>query len=57
MIKVLWWYAIVTTIFAAMRPEIFLGDFTAFVDTIWNGICRSVKWIVDIGNVLAQLGD
>lgn len=34
MIKVLWWYAIVTTIFAAMRPEIFLGDFTAFVDTI-----------------------
>ena len=57
MIKVLWWYAIVTTIFAAMRSEIFLGDFTAFVDTIWNGICRSGKWIVDIGNVLAQVGD
>ena len=57
MIKVLWWYAIVTTIFAAMRSEIFLGDFTAFVDTIWNGICRSGKCIVDIGNVLAQVGD
>ena len=57
MIKVLWWNAIVTTIFAAMRSEIFLGDFTAFVDTIWNGICRSGKWIVDIGNVLAQVGD
>lgn len=57
MIKVLWWYAIVTTIFAAMRSEIFLGDFTAFVDTIWNGICRSGKWIVNIGNVLAQVGD
>lgn len=57
MIKVLWWYAIVTTIFAAMMSEIFLGDFTAFVDTIWNGICRSGKWIVDIGNVLAQVGD
>lgn len=57
MIKVLWWYAIVTTIFAAMRSEIFLGDFTAFVDTIWNGIWRSGKWIVDIGNVLAQVGD
>ena len=55
MIAVLWWYAIVTTIFAAMRSEIFLGDFTAFVDTIWNGICRSGKWIVDIGNVLAQV--
>ena len=57
MIKVLWWYAIVTTIFAAMRSEIFLGDFTAFVDTIWNGICRSGKCIVDMGNVLAQVGD
>ena len=57
MIVVLWWYAIVTTIFAAIRSEIFLGDFTAFVDTIWNGICRSGKWIFDIGNVLAQMGD
>lgn len=35
----------------------FIVDFTAFVDTIWNGICRSGKWIVDIGNVLAQVGD
>ena len=36
MIVVLWWYAIVTTIFAAMRLETFLGDFSAFVDTVWN---------------------
>lgn len=39
MLIVLWWYAIVTTIFAAIRSETFLGDFTAFVDTVWNGIC------------------
>lgn len=57
MIVVLWWYAIVTTIFAAIRSETFLSDFTAFVDTVWNGICQSGKWIVDVGNALAQVGD
>lgn len=56
-IVVLWWYAIVTTVFAAIRSETFLGDFTAFVDTVWNGICQSGKWIVDVGNELAQVGD
>ena len=57
MIVVLWWYVIVTTIFAAIRSETFLGDFTVFVDTVWNGICQSGKWIVDVGNALAQAGD
>ena len=57
MLVVLWWYASVTTIFAAIRSETFLGDFTAFVDTVWNGICQSGKWIVDVGNALAQAGD
>ena len=57
MLVVLWWYAIVTTIFAAIRSETFLSDFTAFVDTVWNGICQSGKWIVDVGNALAQAGD
>ncbi len=57
MIVVLWWYAIVTTIFAAIRSETFLSDFTAFVDTVWNGICQSGKWIVNVGNALAQVGE
>ena len=57
MLVVLWWYASVTTIFAAIRSETFLSDFTAFVDTVWNGIYQSGKWIVDIGNALAQVGD
>ena len=57
MLVILWWYAIVTTIFAAIRSETFLGDFTAFVDTVWNGICQSGKWIVDVGNALARVGD
>ncbi len=57
MIVVLWWYAVVTTILPAMRLETFIGDFTAFVDTVWNGICQSGIWIVDVGNELAQVGD
>ena len=57
MLVVLWWYAIVTTIFAAMRSEIFIGDFTGVVDTVRKGLCRSGKWIVDVGNELAQVGD
>ena len=57
MLVILWWYAIVTTIFAAIRSETFLGDFTAFVDTVWNGICQSSKWIVNVGNALARVGD
>ena len=57
MLVVLWWYASVTTIFAAIRSETFLSDFTAFVDTVWNGICQSGKWIVNVENALAQVGD
>ena len=57
MLVVLWWYASVTTIFAAIRSEIFIGDFTAFVDTVWNGIYQSGKWIVKVGNALPQVGD
>ena len=57
MLVVLWWYAIVTTIFAAIRSETFLSDFTAFVDTVWNGIYQTGKWIVNVGNALAQVGD
>lgn len=57
MLVVLWWYASVTTIFAAMRLETFLSDFTAFVGTVRKGLCQSGKWIVDVGNALAQVGD
>lgn len=57
MLIVLLWYAIVTTVFAAIRSGIFLGDFTAFFEVLWNGIRQSCKWIVDVGNELAQVGD
>lgn len=57
MIIVLWWYAIVTTVFAAMRSEIFLDDFTAIFDALWNGIRQSCKWVVGVAKALAQVGD
>lgn len=57
MIIVLWWYAIVTTVFAAMRSGIFLGDFTAFFEVLWNGIRRSCKWIVGVAKALAHVGE
>lgn len=57
MLIVLLWYAIMTTVFAAMRSGIFLGDFTAFFEVLWNGICQSCKWIVGVAKALAQVGD
>lgn len=57
MLIVLWWYAIVTTIFAAMRSDIFLDDFIAIFDALWNGIRQSCKWIVGVAKALAQVGD
>ena len=57
MLIVLWWYATVTTIFAAMRSDIFLDDFTAIFDALWNGIRQSCKWIVGVAKALAQVGD
>ena len=43
MLVVLWWYVVVTTIFAAMRSEIFLADLAVFVGIIRNGIYQSGK--------------
>lgn len=57
MIIVLWWYAIVTTVFAAMRSEKFLGDFTAFFAALWNGIRQACEWIAGVAKALAQEGD
>lgn len=57
MVVILWWYAIATTIFATMRSEIFLDDCAVFINTVWNGICQSGKWIVNVGTALAKAGD
>lgn len=57
MLVVLWWYVVVTTIFAAMRSEIFLADLAVFVGIIRNGTYQSGKWLIGAANVVAQFGD
>lgn len=52
MLIVLLWYAIVTTVFAAMRSGIFLGDFAAFVEALWNGIRQSCAEAVVVREVV-----
>ena len=43
--------------FDAIRSGIFLGDFTAFFEVLWNGIRQSCRWIVGVAKALAQVGD
>ena len=55
MIVALWWYAIVTTVFAAMRLEAAKGDFIVFSSTIWETACRFGQSILFIGQYVAQI--
>lgn len=56
MLVVLWWYAIVTTIFAAMRSETVNGDFPLFISAIWKTVCQFGQCILFIGQYVAQIG-
>lgn len=55
MIVALWWYAIVTTVFVAMRSEAAKGDFIVFSSTIWETACRFGQSILFIGQYVAQI--
>ena len=55
MIVALWWYAIVTTVFATMRLEAAKGDFIVFSSTIWETACRFGQSILFIGQYVAQI--
>ena len=55
MIVVLWWYAIVTTVFAAMWAEAAKGDFIVFSSTIWKTARRFGQSILFIGQYVAQI--
>lgn len=54
---VLWWYGIVTTIFAAVRSEVVEKDFLLFIRTIWSAICKFGNGAISAGQYAAQLGD
>ncbi|MDE7423314.1 MAG: hypothetical protein K2N51_06440 [Lachnospiraceae bacterium] len=57
MLVVLWWYAIVATVFAAIRSKAAKSDFIIFMGTIWKMICWFGKWIVMAGQYVAHIGD
>lgn len=57
MLIVLWWYAIVATVFAAIRSEAVKSDFIIFVGMIWRILCQFGKWIIPVGQYVAQIAD
>jgi hypothetical protein len=46
-----------TTMFTAVRSEIFVSDFNAFFGTIWTGICKAMDFILYAGKFASQAGD
>jgi hypothetical protein len=50
-------YALMTTVFTALRSEVFVGDFVEFFGTIWAGICKSMDFILYVGKFASQAGD
>lgn len=51
------WYALMTTAFAAVRSEAFTSDFKAFWSAIWAGIQRTSELLFTAGKSAAQAGD
>ena len=54
---VLMWYASVTTVFAAMRSEVLIGDATIFSHIVWKALSLFGKWLISVGQYVAGLGD
>jgi hypothetical protein len=50
-------YALMTTMFTAVRSEVFVSDFNAFFGTIWTGICKAMDFILYAGKFASQAGD
>lgn len=57
MLVVLWWYAIVATVFAAICSEAAKGDFIVFSSAIWKLVCRFGKGILFVGQYVAQVSE
>jgi hypothetical protein len=50
-------YALMTTVFTAVRSEVLVSDFVEFFCTIWAGICKAVDFIFYAGKFASQAGD
>lgn len=57
MIVALWWYAIVTTVFAAVCSKTVKGDFITFISAIWKTACRFGQSVLFIGQYVAQISE
>lgn len=50
-------YAVLVTLFTAIRSETFVSDFKTFFEVIWSFILQCVGWLEIGANFVAQLGD
>lgn len=50
-------YAVLVTLFTAIRSEAFVSDFKTFFEVIWSFILQCVGWLEIGANFVAQLGD
>lgn len=50
-------YAVLVTLFTAIRSETFVSDFKSFFYTIWRFILKCVEMLRNGANFVAQLGD
>lgn len=54
---VLWWYAFVTTVFAAMRSEVLIRDATLFARAVWKVFCMFGQWLILASKFVAGVSD
>lgn len=50
-------YAVLVTVFAAIRSETFVGDFKTFFIAIWSFLCLCAEKLLKMANMASQLGD
>ena len=54
---VLWWYASVTTLFAAMRSEVLIDDAIISARAVWKVLCMFGQWLMFEGQYVAGVSN
>lgn len=54
---VLWWYASVTTVFAAMRSEVLIEDAIISARAVWKVLCVFGQWLILASKFVAGVSD
>lgn len=50
-------YGLLTTVFTAVRSNVFRSDFKAFFVVVWQIICVCETNVIELGQVVSQLGN